>query len=292
VQRLSREEAKGKRTFFSPLYYRLTFHSVVEIGQAALSVELPSKHAPGQSKGNGKRVSSSMPKLQLCQHLLYRGPAKGYIEGLEHRLRETESLLLQLLPAVTEDYLEAVITDHEGSPARSTTTLRRPILNNKTGVEYWEQYPLDSPESIRRWQQDCSEGRSYRSSARSSQERLPSANLDMDPIEPVERPLSRYQQSMPSSAEVVMSPENVSTSNEQSWLGTNATLSHSMLICQTAPNNFGMASWNQVKDIDMRAQFQQRDSSEAYPGQFELDRAKGLREGPFYLSDFQRQFFW
>jgi hypothetical protein len=65
-----------------------------------------------------------------------------------------------------------------------------------------------------------------------------------------------------------------------------------MLICQTAPTNFGMASWNPVKDINLRAQFQQRDSSEAYPGQFELDRAKELRESPFYLTDFQRQFFW
>ena len=211
---------------------------------------------------------------------------------MEHRLRETESLLLQLLPAVTEDYLEAVTVDHEGSPSRSTTTPRRPILNNKTGVEYWEQYPLDSPENIRRWQQDCSEGRSYRSSAQSSQERLPSANLDLDPIEPVERPLSRYRQSMPSPAEAVMSAEDLTTSNEQSWLGTNATPSHSMLICQTASNNFGMASWNQVKDVNMRAQFQLRDSLEAYPGQFEPDRAKELGEGPFYLSDFQRQFFW
>lgn len=221
-----------------------------------------------------------------------RGPAKGYIEGLEHRLRETESLLLQLLPAVAEDYLEAVTTDREGSPSRSTTTPRRPILNNKTGVEYWEQYPLDSLENIRRWQQDCSEGRSYRNSAQSSQERLPSANLDMDPIEPVERPLSRYRQSIPSSAEAVMSSEGLSTSNEQSWLGTNATPSNSMLICQTASNNFGMASWNRVKDINMRVQFQQRDFSEVYPGQIEPDGAKELREGPFYLSDFQRQFFW
>lgn len=221
-----------------------------------------------------------------------RGPAKGYIEGLEHRLRETESLLLQLLPAVAEDYLEAVTTDYEGSPSRSTTTPRRPILNNKTGVEYWEQYPLDSLDNVRRWQQDCSEGRSYRNSAQSSQERLPLANHDMDSIEPVERPLSRYRQSMPSSAEVGMSPEDLSPPNEQSWLGTNAIPSNSMLIGQIGPSNFGMASWNQVKDINMRAQFQQRDSSEAYPGQFGPDRAKELTEGPFYLSDFQRQFFW
>jgi hypothetical protein len=221
-----------------------------------------------------------------------RGPAKGYIEGLEHRLRETESLLLQLLPAVAEDYLEAVTADHDGSPSRNTTTARRPFLNNKTGIEYWEQYPLDSPENIRRWQQDCSEGRSsYRNTAQSSQERPSSANLDVDPPEPVERPLSRYRQSMPLSAEAVMSPGDLSTPNEQSWLGTNAPPSDGMLIGQTVPNNFGMASWNQVKDTNMRVQFQ-RDSSGAYSGPLEPSKAKELKEGPFYLSDFQRQFFW
>jgi hypothetical protein len=51
---------------FPSLYYRLTLHSAVEIGQAALSVEQPTKHVPGQSKGNGKCFPSSMPKLQYA----------------------------------------------------------------------------------------------------------------------------------------------------------------------------------------------------------------------------------
>jgi len=35
------------------------------------------------------------------------------------------------------------------------------LLNKKTGVEYWEHFPLDSVQSIRRWQQDCATGRRH-----------------------------------------------------------------------------------------------------------------------------------
>ncbi|KIX08991.1 uncharacterized protein Z518_00069 [Rhinocladiella mackenziei CBS 650.93] len=30
-----------------------------------------------------------------------------------------------------------------------------PVLNKKTGLEYWESFPLDTVENIRKWQQDC-----------------------------------------------------------------------------------------------------------------------------------------
>jgi len=30
-----------------------------------------------------------------------------------------------------------------------------PVLNKKTGIEYWENFPLDTVDNIRRWQQDC-----------------------------------------------------------------------------------------------------------------------------------------
>src|SRR5689334_7169036 len=35
----------------------------------------------------------------------HSGPAKGYIEGLEHRLHEAETLLLQVLPLIPSDQL-------------------------------------------------------------------------------------------------------------------------------------------------------------------------------------------
>ncbi|KAK5941122.1 hypothetical protein PMZ80_006399 [Knufia obscura] len=100
-------------------------------------------------------------EIPCTDQSMSRGPAKGYIEGLEHRLHEAESLLLQLLPHVPTEQLHAATSalanneiedagraspDHRSSP---------PILNKKTGIDYWEIFPLTSVDSIRRWQQDC-----------------------------------------------------------------------------------------------------------------------------------------
>jgi len=90
-----------------------------------------------------------------------RGPAKGYIEGLESRLHEAESLLLQLLPHVSTEQLHTATTvlanDEEEESERASADRRSspPILNKKTGIDYWDTFPLTSASSIRRWQQDC-----------------------------------------------------------------------------------------------------------------------------------------
>jgi hypothetical protein len=238
-------------------------------------------------------MQSPSPMLRSRMLIAFcSGPARGYIEGLEHRLRETESLLLQILPVVPEDYLEAVTTDRKGSPDRSITTPRRPMLNNKTNVEYWEQFPLDSNENIRRWQQDCSGGESpYRDSARSSQERLPPTKFEIDVLAPVDRRLSQYQQSAAPSAEVLMSTEDPSTQNLQDWSRANAASAASMFVGQTASSNLGMASWNQTEAMSMQGQLLQ-DSSKLYPGQLKLDRIGDSNVSGLYPTGFQREFFW
>lgn len=193
---------------------------------------------------------------------------------------------------VPEDYLEAVTADRKGSPARSITTPRRPMLNNKTNVEYWEQFPLDSIENIRRWQQDCSEGRSpYRSSGQSSQERLAQTNVEIDATAPVDRHLSQFEQSMAPSAEVLMSVEEASTQGMQDWSGVNTTTASSMFAGHTASCHLGLANWNQMGDMSMQGQLLQA-SSHGSSGHFKLDRSDDCGVSSFYPTDFQRQFFW
>jgi hypothetical protein len=106
-------------------------------------------------------IVNSTTKL-LQANIFHRGPAKGYIEGLEHRLHEAETLLLQLLPVVTPDQLSTAAAnlnstnaDAGDSPDRFGARSSPPMLNKKTGIEYWENFPLDGVENIRRWQQDC-----------------------------------------------------------------------------------------------------------------------------------------
>jgi hypothetical protein len=261
------------------------------IDQAANSVELQINSVLGLRKGNGTPYPLRTPRFNLPM-TMYSGPARGYIEGLEHRLRETENLLLQVLPVVPEDYLEAITTDHQGSPARSATALRRPVLNNKTNVEYWEQFPLDSIENIRRWQQDCSEGRSpYRSSGQSSQERLCQSNLEMDAAAPGDRHHSQFQPSAAASAEGLMSTDDPTTQDVHDWSAANTTTARSMFVGQTASSSLGLANWNQMDDMRMQRHLLQ-DSSNEYSGHFKLDRAEDSSASAFYLTDFQRQFFW
>jgi hypothetical protein len=43
-----------------------------------------------------------------------------------------------------------------------------PVLNKKTGIDYWERFPLDSVDNIRRWQQDCALHSHFKDEHRSS----------------------------------------------------------------------------------------------------------------------------
>ncbi|KAJ5219217.1 uncharacterized protein N7498_001316 [Penicillium cinerascens] len=82
---------------------------------------------------------------------LRRGPAKGYVEALEHRLQVTESVLLRLLSQVSDPELSHIFP--EDSLLGDTGTGYAPLARlEKKGVEEWSQFPLDSAENIRKWQ--------------------------------------------------------------------------------------------------------------------------------------------
>ncbi|KAL1970660.1 hypothetical protein VTN77DRAFT_4304 [Rasamsonia byssochlamydoides] len=98
---------------------------------------------------------------------LKRGPAKGYIEALEHRLHETETVLLKILPHISQNLLASILSDVSASTASDDGG--RPVYApisplRKRGVEYWKSFPLSSVENIRKWEQDCHALRRSRSS--------------------------------------------------------------------------------------------------------------------------------
>lgn len=137
--------------------------------------------------------ASALPACQRANSLS-RGPAKGYIEGLEHRLHEAETLLLHLLPVVTPAQLETAAANlspsHPNSNRDSPSDAQNrsfspPILNKKTGVEYWENFPLDTAENILRWQQDCALHGQFRDDLNSGSRhgsRPNSVDLSRDPM--------------------------------------------------------------------------------------------------------------
>ncbi|KAJ5824026.1 hypothetical protein N7447_006366 [Penicillium robsamsonii] len=88
---------------------------------------------------------------------LRRGPEKGYVEALENRLKLTESILLDLLPHVSDEQLSAAIPRRENSQDHGTGTYMPFPRLAKRGIESWSQFPLDTSHGIRGWQQACTE---------------------------------------------------------------------------------------------------------------------------------------
>ncbi|GLA40266.1 hypothetical protein AnigIFM63309_007883 [Aspergillus niger] len=98
-----------------------------------------------------------------CTNLIpLSGPAKGYIEALEHRLHETESLLLNLLAQIPDSQLSASVQGSQdrssrhrnsGSPPQTYSSSSSRL--GKRGTDYWKKFPLHTVQDIRDWQNDC-----------------------------------------------------------------------------------------------------------------------------------------
>ncbi|KAJ5678788.1 hypothetical protein N7462_007032 [Penicillium macrosclerotiorum] len=86
-----------------------------------------------------------------------RGPAKGYVEALEHRLQITENVLLTLLSQVSETQLGNVFPERLASKQEKRTAYAPLARIEKKGIEDWSQYPLDTARNIRIWQHACTD---------------------------------------------------------------------------------------------------------------------------------------
>ncbi|KAI0596219.1 hypothetical protein F4775DRAFT_594460 [Biscogniauxia sp. FL1348] len=102
-------------------------------------------------------------RKQKCDE--QNGPAKGYTEALEHRLAETENILLQLLSVADNEVISQAFSADRLPPrplwasndapsvpsiaSDSDSTLPGP---NKAGLmAHWDRFPLDTADNIRRW---------------------------------------------------------------------------------------------------------------------------------------------
>ncbi|KAL7916423.1 hypothetical protein GGI35DRAFT_433009 [Trichoderma velutinum] len=116
-------------------------------------VDLESKR-PTCSRCRDMKRECVWPKLYK------RGPAKGYIEALEHRLAVTEAVLLQLLQ-VSDDAVLQDAFKHEptkradvlNTAATATTTdAAGRIEAKKTGtIAHWDNFPLNTADEVKRW---------------------------------------------------------------------------------------------------------------------------------------------
>lgn len=227
--------------------------------------------------------------------LQHRGPAKGYIEGLEHRLHEAESLLLQLLPIVPSEQLElaaAGVNGQRGSQGRDSPDghgrKSPPILNKKTGIEYWDKFPLDSADNIRRWQQDCAlQGHIREEAGRTS--RSQSASLETSREQPVGRETSGISMSSdmsnpPSLNYNLPSPQRAWNSEysgrSQSTAEADALLMH----------NFTNQSWQQQQAY---AIMQRQSMPQQQAQQIPQESIESMDiDTTFFPDDSHRRLFW
>ncbi|CAI7569926.1 unnamed protein product [Penicillium pancosmium] len=83
---------------------------------------------------------------------LRRGPAKGHVEALEHRLQVTEGVLFRLLSQVSDAQLSNAFP-REGAISQDGTGTYMPLARlDRRGIDEWAQFPLDNAQNIREWQ--------------------------------------------------------------------------------------------------------------------------------------------
>ncbi|UKZ74320.1 hypothetical protein TrVFT333_001984 [Trichoderma virens FT-333] len=109
-----------------------------------------------------RQLSNQYPSKQRTRRsdCNLSGPAKGYIEALEHRLAVTEAVLLQLLQVSDDAVLQDAFkhepskrTDVLNTAATATTTdAAGRIEAKKTGtIAHWDNFPLNTADEVKRW---------------------------------------------------------------------------------------------------------------------------------------------
>lgn len=84
--------------------------------------------------------------------MLDRGPARSHARRAYLRLRDTERILLTVLPLLSDTQLASALEQD------NDRTRDAPLSNpNATAhdLSFWDSFPLDTPHDIRRWELEC-----------------------------------------------------------------------------------------------------------------------------------------
>ena len=225
----------------------------------------------------------------LTQYVSFRGPAKGYIEGLEHRLHEAETLLLQLLPTVTPQQLESATAGLSSTHANSRDSPDQygrsspPMLNKKTGIEYWDTFPLATVENIRRWQQDCALHSQFRDDLAGSS-RNGSRPNSIDISRENAAPPSRKPNTVPQYRS--MSSDSYTATSQSEYMNAQPQ-THAMYTGQSYGQGYDQQHWQQQQQVMNMANMQRNTQQVAVPSSGAMDVEHG-----FFPGEVKRTLFW
>ncbi|GIJ84495.1 hypothetical protein Asppvi_003342 [Aspergillus pseudoviridinutans] len=150
--------------------------------QYVLNASNPIGSVTGLSSSNGWFPD---PQGRLYKSHQARGPAKGYIEALEHRLHETEHVILRLLAHMSDEQL-VIAVEGDQSPF---------LRSGKNDVQYWRRYPLRTARDLREWQRGCST--ETRASPSRRTEVSAQSEVEADENSPVPSERQRTEQPVP-----------------------------------------------------------------------------------------------
>ncbi|KAF1739722.1 hypothetical protein CRV24_001658 [Beauveria bassiana] len=107
---------------------------------------------PAKVRGRAacNQCRSRKQKASLLNYKNRRGPAKGYTEALEHRLRETETALLRIVSVVDGATLEAAFQD-SGARSHIPDAVSEAKTDKAEMAARWETFPLSTPGDIMTW---------------------------------------------------------------------------------------------------------------------------------------------
>ncbi|KIY02006.1 uncharacterized protein Z520_02144 [Fonsecaea multimorphosa CBS 102226] len=94
-------------------------------------------------------LQKSRPDLLMAE----KGPAKGYIEALEIRLKETERMLWRILSACQQESLTAAFSPgvQDRIPQILSVGTLSTTEEKKSAIAFWEQFPLHTIEDVLVW---------------------------------------------------------------------------------------------------------------------------------------------
>ncbi|OAL45127.1 hypothetical protein IQ07DRAFT_216388 [Pyrenochaeta sp. DS3sAY3a] len=166
----SKDTGKGARIGLACNACRSKKHRVSLTGLdstlSSFHIALLAKRFPfGQCSGEKPQCAQCASTNVTCTWpaQLKRGPPKHYTNSLEARLFETEAVLLSLLSHISPEQLKASFqsTPSAGQAynnpnygAEPTTEQLALIKQDVFKPAYWNSFPLDSDENVRRWWED------------------------------------------------------------------------------------------------------------------------------------------
>lgn len=148
------------------MHWRFALINKLFSGLYVFNARAKEKTVGGTKEENGQ---PAFGELYPLAYSFARGPIKGYSQQIQSRLYETELLLLRILPLLAPSQLQSDLSVEappdpgqalDGlTPTGSSSPIHQLGLQDdwiarKCKQNYWQDFPLQTPDQVQKWQED------------------------------------------------------------------------------------------------------------------------------------------